>query len=73
MLNSIMEEENLTMTAEQKKSKNPFINLVQEAAAAKNIPANTGNKLDVAAVKAPKFKNQVQTNKPTKRSAGRGR
>jgi len=61
------------MSTEPKKSKNPFINLVQEAAASKTNPANTGNKLEVAAVKAPKLKNQVQINKPTKRSAGRGR
>jgi hypothetical protein len=61
------------MTTEQKKSKNPFINLVNEANAEKHILANTGNKLDPASIKAPKLKNQVQINKPTKRSAGRGR
>ena len=61
------------MTTGQKKSKNPFINLVNEANTEKHVPASGDTKLDLSSVKSTKFKNQVQINKPTKRSAGRGR
>jgi hypothetical protein len=50
---------------EEKKSKNPFIAAAMSAKANK-LPAAT-------TVKNQKSKNQVQINKPTKRTAGRGR
>jgi len=50
---------------EEKKSKNPFI-----AAA---ISAKANKLPNAATVKNQKSKNQVQVNKPTKRTAGRGR
>lgn len=60
-------------TPAPKKSKNPFINLVNEANAAKHVPVTDETKLELTVPKAAKLKNQVQINKPTKRSAGRGR
>lgn len=56
---------------EQKKSKNPFINAANAAKAAAATPKVPGTK--TAQVQNAKFGNQVSGNKPTKRSAGRGR
>lgn len=59
------------MSEEAKKSKNPFINM---ANAAKSIVANPkvpGTK--TAEVQKAKAGPQVSTNKPAKKSAGRGR
>jgi hypothetical protein len=56
---------------EIKKSKNPFINLANAAKAAAANPKVPGTK--TAQVQAAKHGNQVATNKPAKRSAGRGR
>ena len=55
---------------EQKKSKNPFINAANAAKAVANagVPGSR-----TTPVQNAKFKNQVNTNKPTTRSAGRGR
>lgn len=56
---------------EEKKSKNPFI-----AAAMAAKAAATGAKLPpskAAKIQQAKFGNQVGTNKPAKKSAGRGR
>lgn len=55
---------------EQKKSKNPFINAANaaKAAAGSGVPNSR-----TAPVQQAKFKNQVTTNKPAARSAGRGR
>lgn len=55
---------------EQKKSKNPFINAANAAKAAANAGVPGAR---TAPVQAAKFKNQVSTNKPATRSAGRGR
>ena len=57
--------------SEEKKSKNPFIAAVVAAKA-----AATGSTLPpgkAAKIQSAKFANQVSTNKPTKKSAGRGR
>ena len=56
---------------EQKKSKNPFINLANAARAAAGVPNTPGSK--TAEVQKAKFGTQIQGNKPAKRSAGRGR
>lgn len=56
---------------EQKKSKNPFINLANAAKAAAANPKVPGAK--TAEVQKAKFGTQVSGNKPAKRSAGRGR
>lgn len=56
---------------EEKKSKNPFINLANAAKAAAGTPSTPGSK--TAEVQKAKFGTQVQGNKPAKRSAGRGR
>jgi hypothetical protein len=56
---------------EEKKSKNPFIAAAMAAKAAAGNPKVPGSK--TSAVQNAKFGNQVATNKPTKRSAGRGR
>lgn len=56
---------------EEKKSKNPFINAANAAkAAAANpkVPTDKTNQVQNA-----KFSNQTTSNKPAKRSAGRGR
>lgn len=56
---------------EQKKSKNPFINMANAAravAANPKVPSTT-----TAQVQAAKSGSQVSTNKPAKKSAGRGR
>lgn len=55
---------------EQKKSKNPFINAANAAKAAANSGVPNSR---TAPVQQAKFKNQVNTNKPAARSAGRGR
>jgi len=56
---------------EQKKSKNPFINLANAAKAAAENPRVPLDKQQQ--VQQAKFKNQVGSNKPAKKSAGRGR
>jgi hypothetical protein len=56
---------------EEKKFKNPFIAAAQAAKAAAANPKVPGTK--TAQVQAAKHGNQVQVNKPAKRSAGRGR
>ena len=56
---------------EEKKSKNPFIAAAMAAKTAAANPKVPGVK--TAAVQTAKFGNQVATNKPTKRSSGRGR
>lgn len=58
---------------EPKKSKNPFINAANAAKAAAENPSVPGSKTRI--VQQVKFGggNQVNTNKPAKRSAGRGR
>jgi hypothetical protein len=56
---------------EEKKSKNPFIAAAMAAKAAADNPRVPG--LKTTAVQNAKFGNQVTTNKPSKRSAGRGR
>ena len=56
---------------EQKKSKNPFINSANAAKAAANNPSVPGSK--AAQVQQVKYHNQVNSKKPTTRSAGRGR
>lgn len=53
---------------EEKKSKNPFINAAKQAAANPRVPHAKQQQVQQA-----KFGNQVSTNKPSKRSAGRGR
>jgi hypothetical protein len=53
---------------EEKKSKNPFINAAKQVAANPKAP---GSKTTV--VQSAKARNQVTVNKPTTRSAGRGR
>lgn len=55
----------------EKKSKNPFINLANAAKSAAANPKVPGSK--TAQVQQAKYGNQVQTNKPAKKSAGRGR
>jgi hypothetical protein len=57
--------------SEEKKSKNPFIAAALAAKAAAANPKVPGNK--TTQVQNAKFGNQVVTNKPAKRSAGRGR
>jgi hypothetical protein len=56
---------------EQKKSKNPFINMANAARAVAANPKVPGAR--TAEVQAAKAGNQVSTNKPAKKSAGRGR
>lgn len=56
---------------EQKKSKNPFINLANAAKAVAANPKTPGSV--TVQVQAAKNGNQVVTNKPAKKSAGRGR
>lgn len=56
---------------EEKKSKNPFINAANAAKAAANNSKVPGTK--ATQVQHAKFGNQIAGNKPTKRSAGRGR
>ena len=56
---------------EEKKSKNPFIAAANAAKAAAANPRVPGAK--TAQVQQAKFKNQVGSNKPAKKSAGRGR
>ena len=55
----------------EKKSKNPFINLANAAKAVATNPKVPGSK--TSQVQAAKHGNQVSTNKPAKKSAGRGR
>jgi hypothetical protein len=59
------------MSEDNKKSKNPFINLANAAKAAAENPRVPGAK--TAQVQQAKYGAQVQANKPAKRSAGRGR
>jgi hypothetical protein len=54
-----------------KKSKNPFINLANAAKAAVDNPRVPLEKQQQ--VQQAKFKNPVGSNKPAKKSAGRGR
>lgn len=54
-----------------KKSKNPFINLANAAKAVAANPKVPGSKTNE--VQKAKFGPQVSTNKPAKKSAGRGR
>jgi hypothetical protein len=56
---------------EIKKSKNPFINLANAARAVAANPKVPGSK--TAQVQVAKHGNQITTNKPAKKSAGRGR
>lgn len=56
---------------EQKKSKNPFINAANAAKAAANNPSVPNAK--ATQVQQAKFHNQINSNKPATRSAGRGR
>jgi hypothetical protein len=56
---------------EIKKSKNPFINMANAAKAVAANPKVPGSK--TAQVQAAKHGGQVSTNKPAKKSAGRGR
>lgn len=56
---------------DEKKSKNPFINAANAAKTVASNPKVSGAK--TAQVQNAKFGNQVQINKPSKRSAGRGR
>ena len=56
---------------EEKKSKNPFINMANAAKAVAANPKVPGSK--TAQVQAAKHGNQVASNKPAKKSAGRGR
>ena len=56
---------------EQKKSKNPFINMANAARAVAANPKVPGSR--TAEVQAAKAGNQVSINKPAKKSAGRGR
>jgi hypothetical protein len=55
----------------EKKSKNPFINMANAARAVAANPKVPGS--TTAKVQAAKHGNQVSTNKPAKKSAGRGR
>ena len=57
--------------SEEKKFKNPFIAAAMAAKTSANKPKVPGSK--TAQVQAAKFGNQVSTNKPAKKSAGRGR
>ena len=59
------------MSEEAKKSKNPFINMANAAKAVAANPKVPGSK--TAQVQAAKHGSQVSTNKPAKKSAGRGR
>ena len=54
--------------SEEKKFINPFIKAAKEAAANPRVPASKTTQVQQA-----KHKSQVGSNKPTKRSAGRGR
>jgi len=56
---------------EQKKSPNPFINMAMAAKAVAANPKVPGSK--TAEVQKAKHGPQVSTNKPAKKSAGRGR
>lgn len=56
---------------EIKKSKNPFINAANAAKVAAQNPKVPGAK--TAQVQQAKFGSQTNTNKPAKRSTGRGR
>ena len=56
---------------EEKKSKNPFIAAAQAAKTAAGQSKVPGAK--TAQVQQAKFHNQIQSKKPTTRSAGRGR
>lgn len=57
--------------SEEKKSKNPFINLANAAKAAAANPKVPDAK--TAQVQQAKYGNQVVANRPAKKSAGRGR
>jgi inhibitor of KinA sporulation pathway (predicted exonuclease) len=59
------------MSEEVKKSKNPFINLANAAKAVAANPRVPGSK--TTQVQTAKHGGQVSTNKPAKKSAGRGR
>jgi hypothetical protein len=59
------------MSEEAKKSKNPFINLANAARAVAANPKVPGT--TTAKVQKAKAGPQVSTNKPAKKSAGRGR
>lgn len=59
------------MSEESKKSKNPFINLANAAKAVAANPKIPGTV--TAKVQKAKAGPQVSTNKPAKKSAGRGR
>ena len=59
------------MAEEAKKSKNPFINAANAAKAVAANPKVPGTK--TAQVQRAKAGPQVSTNKPAKKSAGRGR
>jgi len=59
------------LMSEEKKSKNPFIAAAMAAKAAASNPRVPGTK--TAQVQNAKFGNQISTNKPAKKSAGRGR
>jgi hypothetical protein len=59
------------MSEEAKKSKNPFINMANAAKAVAANPKVPGT--TTAQVQKAKAATQVSTNKPAKKSAGRGR
>ena len=59
------------MSEEAKKSKNPFINMANAAKAVAANPRVPG--ATTAQVQKAKAATQVSTNKPAKKSAGRGR
>jgi hypothetical protein len=59
------------MSEEAKKSKNPFINMANAARAVAANPKVPGT--TTAQVQKAKAATQVSTNKPAKKSAGRGR
>jgi hypothetical protein len=59
------------MSEEAKKSKNPFINMANAAKAVAANPKVPG--ATTAQVQKAKAATQVSTNKPAKKSAGRGR
>jgi hypothetical protein len=56
---------------EEKRSKNPFIKAADAAKAVANAPKVPGSKTNL--VQQAKFHTQVNNNKPSKRSTGRGR
>jgi len=57
--------------SEEKRFINPFIEAAKAAKAVANAPKVPGGKTNL--VQQAKFHNQVNSNKPSKRSTGRGR